>query len=147
MGFLWYEDPNREADILKYDNWELEQKIATPIFYTDPVRRLGPYLEFIQNEPRNFMRADPEYDRNVTDAMNIARIVEGEGLNIKFQPPCSAWRHCLPAVRNTNYSELALVHPKFTNTQPLSFQECILRPARGRREWRCVCPGLARSQR
>jgi len=47
MGFLWYEDPNREADILKYDNWELEQKIATPILYTDPVRRLGPYLEFI----------------------------------------------------------------------------------------------------
>jgi hypothetical protein len=48
--------------------------------------------------------------------------VEGEGLNIKFQPPCSAWRHCLPAVRNTNYSELALVHPKFTNTQPLVFR-------------------------
>jgi len=43
--------------------------------------------------------------------MKIAHITEGFGLDVEYHAPCPARRHCMAATRNTNYYEMALVHP------------------------------------
>ena len=44
--------------------------------------------------------------------MKIAHAAEGFGLDCEIHAPGPAHRHCMAAIRNTNYYELGLVHPK-----------------------------------
>ena len=39
-------------------------------------------------------------------------------MDVEFHAPGPAQRQCIAACRNSNYYELALVHPKCDNTQP-----------------------------
>jgi L-alanine-DL-glutamate epimerase-like enolase superfamily enzyme len=50
--------------------------------------------------------------------MKRARVAEGFGLDVEFHAPGPAQRHCIAATRNTNYYEMALVHPEVPNTTP-----------------------------
>ncbi|WP_227377651.1 enolase C-terminal domain-like protein [Haladaptatus halobius] len=117
-GFYWYEDPFRDAGISQHAHRKLAQKLNTPILQTEHIRGLESHSDFVQNESTDFVRADPEYDAGITGAMKIAHMAEGYGLDVEFHAPGPAQRHCIAAVRNANYYELALVHPKCANTQP-----------------------------
>ncbi len=59
------------------------------------------------------MRADADYDGGITGVMKIAQAAEGFGLDCEIHAPGPAHRHCMAAMRNTNYYELGLVHPRF----------------------------------
>jgi len=50
--------------------------------------------------------------------MKIAHMAEGFGLDVEFHAPGPVNRHCIAATRNTNYYELALVHPECPNSTP-----------------------------
>jgi L-alanine-DL-glutamate epimerase-like enolase superfamily enzyme len=117
-GFFWYEDPYRDGGISQHAHRKLRQQLDTPILQTEHVRGLEPYTDFIDAESTDFVRADPEYDGGITGAMKRARVAEGHGLDVEFHAPGPAQRHCIAATRNTNYYELALVHPDAPNTQP-----------------------------
>jgi L-alanine-DL-glutamate epimerase-like enolase superfamily enzyme len=43
--------------------------------------------------------------------MKLAHAAEGFGLDLEIHAPGPAPRHCMAAIRNTNYYELGLVHP------------------------------------
>jgi L-alanine-DL-glutamate epimerase-like enolase superfamily enzyme len=58
------------------------------------------------------VRADADYDGGITGVMKIAHAAEGFGLDCEIHAPGPAHRHCIAALRNTNYYELGLVHPK-----------------------------------
>ena len=116
--FLWYEDPYRDGGISQQGHRKLRQLLETPILQTEHVRGLEPHTDFMANEATDFVRADPEYDAGITGAMKIARVAEGFGLDVEFHAPGPAQRHCIAAVRNTNYYEMALVGPKCANTSP-----------------------------
>jgi len=118
QGFFWYEDPYRDGGLSQHSHRKLRQKLETPILQTEHVRGLESYTDFIDGESTDFVRADPEYDGGITGAMKRARIAEGHGLDVEFHAPGPAHRHCIAATRNTNYYELALVHPYCQNTQP-----------------------------
>ena len=118
QGFFWYEDPYRDGGISQHSHRKLRQKLDTLILQTEHIRGLEPYTDFIDAESTDFVRADPEHDGGITGAMKRARIAEGHGLDIEFHAPGPAQRHCIAATRNTNYYELALVHPDCQNTQP-----------------------------
>lgn len=117
-GFYWYEDPYRDGGISQHAHRKLSQSIDTPILQTEHVRGVEPFTDFIATESTDFVRADPEYDGGITGAIKRARIAEGFGLDVEFHAPGPAQRHCIAATRNTNYYELALVHPDCKNTQP-----------------------------
>jgi len=117
-GFFWYEDPYRDGGISQHAHRKLRESIETPLLLTEHVRGLEPYADFLANGATDFARADPEYDGGITGAMKRARIAEGLGLDVEFHAPGPAHRHCIAATRNTNYYELALVHPDCENTQP-----------------------------
>ena len=44
--------------------------------------------------------------------MKIAHAAEGFGLDCEVHAPGPAQRHLIASIRNTNYYEMALVHPK-----------------------------------
>lgn len=117
-GFFWYEDPYRDAGLSQHAHRKLSQKLETSLLQTEHVRGLEPNSDFVANEATDFLRADPEYDAGITGAMKLAHVAEGFGLDIEFHAPGPAQRHCIAATRNTNYYELALVHPNCQNTMP-----------------------------
>ena len=50
--------------------------------------------------------------------MKVAHAAEGLGLDVEIHAPGPAHRHCMAAMRNTNYYELGLVHPQTASTGP-----------------------------
>ena len=117
-GFFWYEDPYRDSGTSQHAHRKLRQKLSTPLLQTEHVRGLEQFTDFITNEATDFVRADPEYDGGITGAMKRVAIAEGFGLDVEFHAPGPAHRHCIAATRNTNYYEMALVHPDCSNTPP-----------------------------
>ena len=51
-------------------------------------------------------------------AMKVAHAAEGFGLDVEFHGGGLAHRHCIAAIRNTNYYENGLLHPLVERTKP-----------------------------
>ena len=66
-------------------------------------------------EATDFWRADPEYDGGITGVMKIAHSAEGYGMDVELHIAGPAQRHCMAAMRNSNFYEMGLVHPKLSN--------------------------------
>ena len=116
--FFWYEDPYRDAGTSQHGHRRLNDNMDTPILQTEHVRGLELHTDFIANEATDFVRADPEYDAGITGAAKLAHVAEGFGLDIEYHAPGPAQRHLMAATRNSNYYELALVHPDARNPIP-----------------------------
>ncbi len=117
-GFFWYEDPFRDSGVSQHAHRKLRQMLKTPLLITEHVRGIEPKADFIAAEATDFVRVDPEYDLGITGAMKIAHIAEGFGLDAEVHAAGPAHRHVMAALRNTNFYELALVHPKRANPLP-----------------------------
>jgi L-alanine-DL-glutamate epimerase-like enolase superfamily enzyme len=117
-NFLWLEDPARDTGVSQFAQLKLRQMIKTPILCTEHVRGLEPKADFAVNGGTDILRADPEYDLGITGAMKIAHLAEALGLDVEIHACGPAHRHCMAAIRNTNYYELALVGPKCRNPLP-----------------------------
>jgi L-alanine-DL-glutamate epimerase-like enolase superfamily enzyme len=115
QGYFWYEDPYFDGGLSQHGHRKLRQQLDTPILQTEHVRGLEPHTDFAATESTDFLRADPEYDAGITGTMKIARMAEGFGLDVELHAPGPAQRHCMAAIRNTNYYEIALVHPDCGN--------------------------------
>jgi L-alanine-DL-glutamate epimerase-like enolase superfamily enzyme len=117
-GFFWYEDPFRDAGWSQFAHRKLRQFIKTPLLQTEHVRGVEPKADFIVAEATDFVRADPEYDLGITGTMKIAHLAESFGLDVEIHASGPAHRHCMAAIRNTNFYEVALVGPKCNNAMP-----------------------------
>ncbi len=110
-GFLWLEDPFKDGGISQFAHRKLRQLIKTPLLQTEHVRSLEPHVDFILADATDFVRGDVLFD-GITGVMKLAHAAEGLGVDIEFHGPGPAQRHCMASIRNTNYYEMALVHPK-----------------------------------
>lgn len=111
-GFLWLEDPFKDGGVSQYAHRKLRQMIRTPILQCEHVRGVEPKADFLIAEATDFLRVDPAYDGGITGAIKIAHIAEGFGVDAEVHAPGPARRHLMAALRNSNYYEMALVHPK-----------------------------------
>ena len=116
--FLWYEDPFRDTGISIHAHRMLRQALKTPILATEHVRGIEPKADFAVNGGTDLLRADPEYDLGITGCMKIAHLAESLGMDVEFHAVGPAHRHCMSAIRNTTYYELALVGPETNNLVP-----------------------------
>lgn len=110
--FLWMEDAYRDSGIATTAHKMLRESLKTPLLQTEHVRGLEEHVNFIVAEGTDFVRADAEYDGGITGAMKIAHAAEGFGLDVELHGPIPAHRHAMSAMRNSNYYEMSLVHPK-----------------------------------
>ncbi len=117
-NFLWLEDPFRDTGVSQFAHRRLRQLIKTPILCSEHVRGLEPKADFVINGGTDILRTDPEYDMGITGALKIAHLAEALGLDVEVHAAGPAHRHCMAAIRNTNYYELALVGPKCRNPLP-----------------------------
>jgi L-alanine-DL-glutamate epimerase-like enolase superfamily enzyme len=111
-GFLWLEDPFKDGGVSQYAHRKLRQMIKTPILQCEHVRGVEPKADFLIAEATDFLRVDPVYDCGITGGLKIAHIAEGFGVDAEVHAPGPAQRHLMAALRNANYYEMALVHPK-----------------------------------
>lgn len=79
-------------------------------------------------EATGFLRADPEYHGEITGAtperLRIAHAAEGFGMDVELHIAGAARRHCMAAMRNSNFYEVGLVHPKLSNIANLPVCAC-----------------------
>jgi L-alanine-DL-glutamate epimerase-like enolase superfamily enzyme len=113
--FFWYEDPYSDSGVSAFAHRKLKEFVKTPLLITEHVRGVEPKVDFLLAGGTDFLRADPELDLGITGAMKIARIAEGFGVDVEFHGAGPAHRHCISAIRNTNFYELTLVHPILGN--------------------------------
>ena len=119
--YFWLEDPMRDAGTSQHAHRKLRQMIKTPILATEHVRGIEAKADWIAAEATDFVRADPDLDLGITGCLRIAHIAEGFGLDVELHGVGPAHRHCMAAIRNTNYYELALVAPGVKNPVPPVF--------------------------
>jgi len=117
-NYFWYEDPFRDAGTSAFAHKKLREMLRTPLLLTEHIRGLEPKADFIIAGGTDFVRVDPEYDMGITGAMKIAHLAEAFGLDAEVHAPGPAHRHCMAAMRNSNYYEVALVGPDCPNAIP-----------------------------
>ncbi|MDP6070743.1 MAG: enolase C-terminal domain-like protein [SAR202 cluster bacterium] len=117
-GFLWLEDAYKDGGVSMFGNQRLREKIKTPILQTEHVFGLEGHVDFIVNGGTDLVRVGVYEDGGITGAMKVAHAAEGFGLDVEFHGGGLPHRHCIAAVRNTNYYELGLLNPKVSGTKP-----------------------------
>jgi len=118
FGYFWYEDPYRDSGVSAFGHRKLREMLKTPILQTEHVRGVEPKADFAIAGGTDFLRADPEYDMGITGCMKIAHLAEALGLDCEVHASDPAHRHCMNAMRNTNFYEVALVGPDCPNAMP-----------------------------
>jgi L-alanine-DL-glutamate epimerase-like enolase superfamily enzyme len=109
--FAWLEDPYKDTGVSQHGHNQLKKIIKTPILQTEHIRGLEQHVDFIASGATDLVRVDPDYDSGITGAMKIAHAAEGFGLDVEIHSPGPAQRAMMAAIRNTNYYEMALLHP------------------------------------
>jgi L-alanine-DL-glutamate epimerase-like enolase superfamily enzyme len=117
-GFRWYEDPYRDSGVSAFGHKKLRELIRTPLLQTEHVRGIEPKADFILAGGTDLLRADPEYDLGITGTMKIAHLAEALGTDVEIHASGPAHRHCMAAIRNTSFYEVALVGPRARNPLP-----------------------------
>ena len=110
-GYYWYEDPYKDTGMSAFGHKKLRELVKTPLLMTEFVRMLEPHVDFALAGGTDFLRADPDFDGGITGVMKIAHAAEGLGLDVEVHASNAARRHSMAAIRNSNYYEMALVHP------------------------------------
>ncbi|WP_366554122.1 enolase C-terminal domain-like protein [Aquibaculum sediminis] len=116
--YTWYEDPFRDSGVSAFAHKRLRERLKTPLLMTEHVRGIEPKADFLIAGGTDILRADPEYDLGITGTMKIAHLAEAFGVDVEIHACGPAHRHCMAALRNTNYYELALVGPGSPNAVP-----------------------------
>ncbi len=118
LGYFWYEDPYRDGGVSAFGHKKLRELIRTPLLQTEHIRGLEQHVDFIIAGGTDYVRIDPDYDGGITGVMKIAHASEGFGLDAEPHGPGPTRRHCMAAIRNCNYYELGLIHPRVNRTAP-----------------------------
>lgn len=114
-GFYWYEDPYSDGGLSAHAHRRLRELIKTPILLGEHIRGLESLATLVLADGTDFVRADPDFDMGITGTMKIAHFAEALGLDVELHAPGPAHRHCMAAIRNTNFYELSMVGPSRGN--------------------------------
>jgi len=109
--FLWYEDPYADGGVSQHGHELLRARLDTPLLQTGEMQRFEQKVDFMASKATDFARASSSLDGGITGVMKTARAAEGLGMDIEIHFTGPAARHCMAAVKNTNYYELGLIHP------------------------------------
>jgi L-alanine-DL-glutamate epimerase-like enolase superfamily enzyme len=119
--YYWYEDPFMDAGWSPHAARQLKTHVKTPLLLTEHVRGLETKVPWLVSGATDFVRTDPDYDMGITGAMKTAHLAEAFGLDCEVHAAGPAQRHCMAAMRNTNWYELSLVAPGVRNPVPPVF--------------------------
>lgn len=110
-GFFWLEDPLQDGGVTHLAHRKLRELIRTPLLQGEHVRCFEERMNMVTAEATDFVRGDVRVD-GITGTMKLAHAAESVGLDIEIHLGDPPTRHCLAAIRNSNYYEWGLIHPK-----------------------------------
>ncbi|GAA4979446.1 enolase C-terminal domain-like protein [Actinopolymorpha pittospori] len=113
VGAYWWEDPLRGDAPTAHKI--LRERVKTPLLITEFVRGLELRMSLALTGGTDMLRADPELDMGITGVIKTARAAESLGIDVEVHAAGPAQRHCMAAIRNTNYYELGLLDPELGN--------------------------------
>lgn len=116
--YFWLEDPYMDGGVSMFGHKKLREKITTPILQTEHIFGLEQHVDFIVNGGTDLVRSGVYEDGGISGVMKVAHAAEGFGLDVELHGGGLAHRHCIAAIRNTNYYELGLLNPRIKNTKP-----------------------------
>ena len=122
-NYMWYEDAFRGGGFSRFAHAKLREFIKTPLLMGEHVRGLEAKADTIIAGATDYVRANAGADGGITGAMKIAALAEAHGLDVELHGGGLAHRHIMASLRNTNYYELGLVHPKVSHTKPPVYAE------------------------
>ncbi len=111
-GYFWYEDAFRGGGFSQYAHVKLREFIKTPLLTGEHIRGLEAKADLITAKGADYLRASAGNDGGITGVMKLAHLAEAFGMDVELHGPSLAHRHCMAAIRNSNWYELGLVHPK-----------------------------------
>ena len=113
LDYFWYEDPMADGGESVEMNRQLARELDTPILGVEHVRG-GPFArtDHLANDALDMVRADAHLDGGITGVVKVAHVAEGFGRDVELHVGGPAHLHCTGAIRNTNYYEHGLVHPR-----------------------------------
>jgi L-alanine-DL-glutamate epimerase-like enolase superfamily enzyme len=117
-GCTWYEDPFADGSVSFHAHADLRRRLRTPLLIGEHIRGLEPKADALVAGATDFVRADPEYDLGITGCMKTAHMAESFGRDLEIHACGPAHRHCMAAMRNSNFYELSLVGPIGRNPIP-----------------------------
>ncbi|WP_311173461.1 enolase C-terminal domain-like protein [Halobellus ordinarius] len=111
--FFFYEDPMSDAGESLHMARRLAEQLDTPLLGLEH-SRTGPYgfANYISEDVFEYVRGDAHSNGGITGAMKTAHLAESFGVDIEFHVGGPSHLHCMSAIRNTNYFEKGLLHPK-----------------------------------
>ena len=114
LDYFWYEDPLAETGQSAYAMGRLADELRTPLLGCEHVRT-GPFgrADHLREGALDLIRADAHLDGGITGVMKIAHLAEAFGIDVEPHVGGPAHLHCLSAIRNANYHEHGLLHPRF----------------------------------
>jgi len=121
-GYYWYEDPFRDSGVSAFAHKKLREIINTPILQTEHIRGLEQHVDFVLSGGTDFVRGDPDYDGGITGLMKLAHATEGLGLDLEVHVAGPDRRQTMAAMRNSNFYEMGLLHPKHPGMKPPIYQ-------------------------
>ncbi len=122
-AYFWYEDPLKDGGVSQFAHRKLRQLIKTPLLQGEHVHMVEAHVDLSLADATDFVRADADYDGGITGVMKIAHAAEGLGMDLELHFVGPAHRHCMAAMRNSNYYEMGLVHPKMRSFAPPVYKD------------------------
>ena len=121
--FFWWEDPFQDGGVSAFAHRKLRQLVKTPLAQLELRPGLESHVDFIVADGTDFVRADAGWDGGITGVMKIAHAAEGFGLDVELHAPSPAHRHLSAAIRNNNYYEMGMFHPKAPSRFPPIYKD------------------------
>ena len=106
--YMWYEDAFRGGGLSAFAHAKLRELIKTPLLMGEHVRGLEAKMDTIHAGATDYVRANAQADGGITGVMKIAAVAEASGLDVELHGGGLAHRHCMAAIRNTNYFEMGV---------------------------------------
>ena len=111
LKFFWYEDPYRDASSSAAAHRRLRDFIKTPMLIAEHIRGFEQKADFVLAKGTDIMHIDPELDGGITGTMKLANFCDALGMEVQLHTAGPIHRHCMAAIPNTLFYELALVGP------------------------------------
>jgi L-alanine-DL-glutamate epimerase-like enolase superfamily enzyme len=122
-GYFWYEDPFRGGGFSMYAHLKLKEFVKTPLLVGEHIRGLEAKGDLIHSRAADYIRSSTYEEGGITGVMKTAALAEAFGLDVELHGGGLAHRHCMAAIRNSNYYELGLVHPEITDDKPRIYED------------------------
>ncbi|NKC10916.1 MAG: mandelate racemase/muconate lactonizing protein [Gammaproteobacteria bacterium] len=119
LDCYWLEDPFADGGISIHAHQRLKTHVKTPLLITEHVRNAESTIDIVAAGATDFGRVDPDYDGGLTGSLKAAYACETLGMDCEVHACGPAMRHLMAALRNSNFYEMNLLHPRMTNAWSL----------------------------